>query len=130
LLTTFSSSSRPPPKCREQQVSEIARSLKELAVELSCPVIAPAKLNRAIEGRSGPRLTLADLRESGEIEQAADQVAFIVRPEKFDPETDQKGVGILYVEKHRDGEPGVVPLRFDGPRTCFADLSYRDIEGY
>jgi hypothetical protein len=47
-------------------------------------------------------------------------VAFIVRPEKFDPETDQKGVGILYVEKHRDGEPGLVSLKFDGPRTCFA----------
>lgn len=115
---------------REIQVSEIARSLKELAMELSCTVIAPAQLNRAIEGRADPTPTLADLRESGEIEQAADQVAFIVRPEKFDPETDQRGIGILYLEKHRDGEPGKIPLRFDGPRTCFADLSYRPIEGY
>lgn len=115
---------------REIQVSEIARALKELAMELACTVLAPAQLNRAIESRSDPTPTLADLRESGEIEQAADQVVFIVRPEKFDPETDQKGIGILYVEKHRDGEPGKIPLRFDGPRTCFADLTYRAIEGY
>jgi replicative DNA helicase len=115
---------------RELQVSEIARGLKELAMELSCTVIAPAQLNRAIEGRPDSTPTLADLRESGEIEQAADQVAFIVRPEKFDPETDQKGIGILHVVKHRDGQPGAIPLRFDGPRTCFADLTYRTPEGY
>ncbi len=115
---------------REIQVSEIARALKELAMEMHCTVVAPAQLNRAIETRADPTPNLADLRESGEIEQAADQIAFIVRPEKFDPETDKKGIGLLHVEKHRDGEPGVIPLRFDGPRTCFTDLTWREPEGY
>ena len=109
--TISSWSSRRRSKHRELQVSEIARGLKELAMELSCTVIAPAQLNpRAIEGRADPTPTLADLRERARLSEAADQVAFIVRPEKFDPETDQKGIGILlHVVKHRDGQPGAIP---------------------
>ncbi|MDR0370274.1 MAG: replicative DNA helicase [Prevotellaceae bacterium] len=106
---------------REQEVSMISRSLKGLAKELDIPIIALSQLNRGVEGRTGyegKRPQLADLRESGAIEQDADMVCFIHRPEYYriteNPETGESLIGIaeLLVAKHRNGAVGIVPLKF------------------
>lgn len=112
-------------RTREQEVAEVSRGLKALAKELRCPVLALAQLNRAIEHRSDAIPTLADLRESGQLEQDADQVLFIVRPELLDKDTSEKGLGLLYIAKHRNGPMGVTPLRFDAATTRFQTLSHR-----
>jgi replicative DNA helicase len=118
-------------RSREQEVSEIARGLKNLAKEFSCPVLALAQLSRAVEGRQSHVPMLSDLRESGEIENAADQVAFIYRPEMYG-DTDKKGIAELHIAKHRHGPLGVIPLAFDARSTSFRDIApkYRGVEGY
>lgn len=121
---------------RAQAVGEISRGLKRLAGEADCPVIALAQLNRQLDGRTGWRPTLSDLKESGDIEADADQVVFIVRPELFETDPQRKaaaaGVAKLYVEKNRHGPPGVAVVQFDGVRTTLRDLAprWRDVEGY
>ena len=110
---------------RVQEVSEIARGLKNLAKDLNVPVIALSQLSRAVEGRASKVPQLSDLRESGEIEQAADVVIFIYREELYDRDTDQKGIAELHIAKHRNGPLGVVPLRFDSRTTRFQSLAYR-----
>lgn len=119
-------------RSREQEVSEIARGLKNLAKEFACPVLALAQLSRAVEGRTSHIPMLSDLRESGEIENAADQVVFIYREEMYDRDTDKKGVAELHIAKHRHGPLGVIPLRFDARSTAFQDIApkFRTIEGY
>lgn len=115
---------------RVQVVGAVARGLKNLARELRAPVLALAQLNRAVEARSSKVPQLSDLRESGEIEQAADAVLFIHRPEYYDPE-DRPGVAELHIAKQRNGPLGVVPCRFDGPTTTFHNLAaYAAPEGY
>jgi replicative DNA helicase len=121
----------PKAKGRYEEVSEIARGLKNLAKELDVPVLALCQLSRAVEGRPSHVPLLSDLRESGEIEQAADQVAFIYREELYDRETDKKGIAELHIAKHRHGPLGVVPLRFDATTTRFENLErYRAPAGY
>lgn len=116
---------------RAQEIGEISRGLKALAMEAGCDVLMLAQLNREIEHRSDPIPTLADLRESGDIEQDSNVVIFVVNPEMFDPNTSDKGKGFLYVAKHRGGKRGRVALRFDGPTTRFDNLSrYQEMEGY
>lgn len=128
---------------RQMEVASIARGLKALASEAQTTVIALSQLNREIEGRSDPTPTLADLRESGEIEQAANQVTFIVRPEVFGKQSvtigsgdlaieyPTQGLGVLYVAKQRGRKPGVVPMRFNAPFTRFDSLErFRAVEGY
>jgi replicative DNA helicase len=110
---------------RVQEVSEVARGLKHLAKDLNVPVIALSQLSRAVEQRGSKVPQLSDLRESGEIEQAADVVMFIYREELYEPETDKKGIAELHVAKHRNGPLGVVPLRFDASTTRFQSLTYR-----
>jgi replicative DNA helicase len=110
---------------RVQEVSEVARGLKNLAKDLRVPVIALSQLSRAVEGRTSKVPQLSDLRESGEIEQAADVVMFIYREELYEPETDKKGIAELHVAKHRNGPLGVVPLRFDARTTRFQSATYR-----
>ncbi len=73
---------------------------------------------------------LSDLRESGSLEQDADNVLFIYREELYDRETDKKGIAELLIAKQRQGPLGVVPLRFDACTTAFSDLSYRTMDGY
>ena len=73
---------------------------------------------------------LSDLRESGSIEQDADVVMFIYRPEVYDRDTDQKGIAEIHIAKHRNGPLGVAPMRFDASTTRFTDLSYHTPEGY
>ena len=120
----------PKSKSRYDEVSEIARGLKNLAKELNVPVVAFSQLSRAVEGRTSHVPMLSDLRESGEIEQAADVVAFIYREELYDRESDKKGIAELHIAKHRHGPVGVIPMRFDAATTQFLDLTYRTPEGY
>ena len=110
---------------RYEEVSKIARGLKNLAKELNVPVLALCQLSRAVEGRTSHVPMLSDLRESGEIEQSADQVAFIYRHEMYERDTDQKGIAELHIAKHRNGPCGVSPMRFDACTTRFMDLDYK-----
>jgi replicative DNA helicase len=116
---------------RVQEVSEISRSLKAIARELNIPVLALSQLSRAVEGRTSHVPVLADLRESGSIEQDADMVMFIYREEMYDKDTDKKGIAELHIAKHRNGPLGVVSLFFDQRTTRFRNMSvYQSPEGY
>lgn len=108
---------------RQQEVSEISRGLKMLAKELDLPVIALSQLSRQPEMRTEKRPQLADLRESGSIEQDADIVAFIYRDEVYNEGTQDKGIAELIVSKHRNGPIGVVRLAFLSHLTKFANLA-------
>ena len=117
---------------REQEVSIISRSLKSLAKELNVPIIALSQLNRAVETRGGnKRPQLSDLRESGAIEQDADLVAFIHRPEYYgftedDNQQSTKGIAEIIIAKHRNGAVGDVKLKFIQSLVKFTDLDYDD----
>jgi replicative DNA helicase len=115
---------------RVQEVSEISRSLKALAKETNCPVLALSQLSRAVEQRQSHVPLLSDLRESGGLEQDADIVVFIYREELYDRETDKKGIAELIVAKHRNGPVGVVAVRFEPSTTRFLDLTRRSPDGY
>lgn len=108
-----------------QQVTEISRSLKQLARELDVPIIALSQLSRAVEQRGGkPRLS--DLRDSGSIEQDADVVMFIHRDDKNNKESDRPGIAEILVEKHRNGPVGMVELYFDEKRASYLSLETSD----
>lgn len=109
-----------------QQVTEISRSLKQLARELEVPVIALSQLSRAVEQRGGkPRLS--DLRDSGSIEQDADVVMFIHREDKVNKDSDRPNIAEILIEKHRNGPTGKAELYFDDKRTTFMSV---DKAGY
>lgn len=108
-----------------QQVTEISRSLKQLARELEVPVIALSQLSRAVEQRGGePRLS--DLRDSGSIEQDADVVMFIHREDKYNKESARPNIAKILIEKHRNGATGVVELFFDEKKTSFMSIDKSD----
>jgi replicative DNA helicase len=113
---------------REQEVSAISRSLKGIAKELNVPVIALSQLNRSVEVRTGSkRPQLSDLRESGAIEQDADMVIFIHRPEKYgilqdDEGNSLKGLAEIILAKHRNGALGDIHLKFIGEFTKFVEM--------
>ncbi len=112
---------------RVQEIAEISRGLKGLARELNVPVVALSQLSRAVETRSDHRPMLSDLRESGSIEQDADLVMFIYREEKYDEETDKRGIAEIILAKHRNGPVGSINLRFFEQTARFADLEvHRD----
>ncbi len=114
---------------RQQEISNISRNLKILAKELEVPVIALSQLSRAVESRKG-RPQLADLRESGAIEQDADIVMFIHRPDKSATEKEieegkvKRNVAEIIIEKHRNGPTGIVELYFKGESTKFVNINY------
>lgn len=111
---------------RQQEISEISRSLKSLARELNIPVIALSQLSRAVESREPPRPRLADLRESGAIEQDADLVAFLYREEYYKKETDEnRGIAELNIAKQRNGPVGKIGLTFVKECTRFENYSRR-----
>lgn len=110
---------------REQEVAEISRSLKILAKEFDVPVLALAQVGRAAENRADKKPSLADLRESGAIEQDADVVMFIYREEYYNPASERKGQADIIIAKHRSGAVGDVALYFDAALTKFGNLDLR-----
>jgi replicative DNA helicase len=107
---------------RVQEISEISRSLKILARELNIPVVAASQLSRSVESRSPQIPQLADLRESGSIEQDADIVMFLYREEYYNPDTDRQNITDIYIKKHRNGPTGNFELYFDREKQRLRDL--------
>lgn len=110
---------------RVQEISEISRGLKAIARELNVPVLALSQLSRSVESRSPQIPQLADLRESGSIEQDADVVIFIYREEYYNPETDRQHITDILIRKHRNGPTGSVELYFNPERLEFMTLDTR-----
>lgn len=108
---------------RQQEVSEFSRSLKLLAKELNVPVVAVAQLNRGPESRSDHKPMMADLRESGSLEQDADVVILLNRPEYYD-EDDRPGEADIIVAKHRNGETKTIPVAFQGAMARFVNMAH------
>lgn len=108
---------------RQQEISEISRSLKALARELKVPVVALSQLSRSVESRQVKKPMLSDLRESGSLEQDADIVAFLYREDYYEPETENKNITDIIIAKHRNGPVDSVQLFFHKQFTKFSDLS-------
>ena len=108
---------------REQEIADISRSMKAIAKEFNLPVIALSQLNRDLERRADKRPMMADLRESGALEQDADLILFIYRDEIYNSETEDKNIAEINLAKHRNGEIGGCRLAFIGQYTKFANLA-------
>lgn len=115
---------------RQQEVSEISRSLKALARELNVPIIALSQLSRTVEQTKDKRPQLSHLRESGSLEQDADIVLFIHREEYYNEDTDRRGIADVIIAKHRNGPTGTVELAFQNELTRFDNLIHEREYGY
>jgi len=110
-------------------IGEVSTELKSLAKELDTTVIALSQLNRSVESRQDKRPSMADIRESGQIEQDADQIVMLYRDEYYYPDTTKEpGVVELIIEKQRNGPTGTVKIKFDGPTTRFDNIEHSDHE--
>jgi len=111
---------------RQQEISEISRSIKALARELNVPIIALSQLSRAVESRQDHRPQLSDLRESGAIEQDADVVVLLMREEYYEPTEENKGVADVHIAKQRNGPVGTIKLSFIKEYVRFENLAFVD----
>ena len=129
LMTSSGAKNTYSGENRQQVVSDISRSLKIMAKELNVPVLCLSQLSRANESRQDKRPMLSDLRESGAIEQDADEVLFIYREDYYNKETEKQNIAECIVAKNRHGETGTVELQWLPQFTTFADREWRHNEG-
>jgi replicative DNA helicase len=115
---------------RSQEITEISQSIKALAKELNCPIVALSQLSRKVEERTDKRPLLSDLRESGAIEQDADLVMFLYRDEYYKPDSPDKGIAEAIIAKHRNGPTANIQLAFHNEYTRFANLYRGDSSGH
>ena len=127
-LQLMSGSNSRRNESRQQEISEISRSLKGLARELNVPVIALSQLSRAVEQRTDKRPMLSDLRESGAIEQDADVVMFLYRDDYYNEDSEKRNIAECIIAKNRHGETGKVELAWSPQYTTFSSLDYRHEE--
>ena len=122
----MSGSGKSSSESRQQEISDISRSLKALARELNVPVVALSQLSRAVEQRTDHRPMLSDLRESGAIEQDADVVMFLYRDDYYNKDTEMKNVAEIIIAKQRNGPVGTVRLAWMPQYTRFGNELRQD----